>query len=145
MTASPTPSAAVSPALQADLVVVLHFAYVQFVVLGQLLIVIGWLRRWNWVRNFWFRLAHFIAIGLVALEALMEIECPLTTWEKSLRLQAGQPVNQASFIGRMMHNVLFVDCPESAFTWLHVGFALLVAATLFLVPPRIPRRRRGES
>ena len=42
----------------ADGVVALHVSYVAFVVLGQLLILAGVVFRWQWVRNFWFRLGR---------------------------------------------------------------------------------------
>ena len=39
----------------ADAVVVIHAAYIGFVILGLLAILLGVLFHWNWVRNFWFR------------------------------------------------------------------------------------------
>jgi len=44
--------------LLADIVLVVHFAFVLFVVGGLVLIWIGVVLRWAWVRNFWFRVAH---------------------------------------------------------------------------------------
>ena len=52
--------------LLADLVVIVHFAYVGFVVIGQLLILIGIVLRWQWIRNPWFRLIHLAMILIVA-------------------------------------------------------------------------------
>ena len=49
----------------ADALLVIHVAFVAFVVFGLILILIGKLRRWNWVRNTWFRIAHLCAIGIV--------------------------------------------------------------------------------
>ena len=43
----------------ADIVVVIHFAYVAFVVLGLVAVLMGYVFKWNWVRNRWFRLTHF--------------------------------------------------------------------------------------
>jgi hypothetical protein len=71
--------------LAADVVVVLHAAYVWFVVFGQLAILIGILRRWAWVRNKWFRWLHLLAISIVVFESLLGIVCPLTTLEGWLR------------------------------------------------------------
>ena len=124
-------------ALLADLVVAIHVAYVAFVILGELAIVAGALLRWGWVRNPWFRLTHLAAIALVALEAVFHIACPLTVWEDGLRRQAGQQVADGTFIGRCLHNLLFYnDVPNWVFTAAYIGFALVVAATLILVPPR---------
>jgi hypothetical protein len=123
-------------ALLADLIVAVHVAYVSYVVVGQLAIVVGLLRRWEWVRNPWFRLTHLAAIAIVALEAIFDIECPLTVWERRLRGLAGQDVDQTTFIGRLLHDLIFWDAPPWVFPLLHVGFALLVLATFVLAPPR---------
>ena len=40
---------------------------------------------WEWVRNWWFRVAHLVAILIVAAEAFLDIPCPLTEWEYRLR------------------------------------------------------------
>jgi lysylphosphatidylglycerol synthetase-like protein (DUF2156 family) len=135
----------------ADSLVAAHAAYVAYVVVGLLLIWIGLARGWRWIRNAWFRLTHLAAIGIVALEAMFGIECPLTSWERQLREAAGQPVSDATFIGRLFHNLLFYeDVPPWVFTILHIGCALLVIATFVLAPPRWSKRtmelvRSGKS
>ena len=120
----------------ADLIVAAHVAYVSYIVGGLLLILIGAARNWSWVRNPWFRLTHLLAIGIVALEAAWEIECPLTVWERDLRVLARQEVSSESFVGRCLHNLIFYECPPWALNALHIGFALLVLLTLILLPPR---------
>ncbi|GIW80856.1 MAG: hypothetical protein KatS3mg105_2663 [Gemmatales bacterium] len=125
----------------ADVIVVIHVAYVGFVIVGQLLIVGGALLRWQWVRNFWFRVCHLVAILIVAYEALAGIVCPLTVWEDELRRMAGQTVEEGSFIGRFMHSILFYDLEPWIFTVCYVAFALLVLGTFVLVPPRWRRRQ----
>ena len=128
----------------ADLIVVVHLAYVAFVVGGMVLILVGIVRRWCWVRNFWFRALHFAAIGLVAAESLGGITCPLTDWEDDLRVQAGDvdPTGRvgepASFVGRLVHRLMFYECPEWAFTMVYCLLAAAVLATLILAPPKWP-------
>ena len=90
----------------ADVVVVLHAAYVTFVVFGELAILLGIVLRWSWIRNRTFRLLHLSAILVVVLEAWCGITCPLTTWENWLRSQAGQTVEEGDFIGRWLHQRL---------------------------------------
>lgn len=123
-------------ALLADAILVAHFAFVLFVVGGLALIWTGAAAGWRWVRNFWFRIAHLAAICFVALEALIGMVCPLTEWEDALR---GTP-SETSFIARSLHGVLFYSLPEWVFATAYVLFALVVALTLWLVPPR----RRGD-
>ena len=122
--------------LLADLIVAIHFSYVTFVIVGQVLIIIGILRHWRWVRNPWFRIAHFLAIVIVAGEALCDITCPLTDWEQRLRALGGTPNRGGTFIGNVLHDLLFYDAPPAVFTAAYVAFALLVLATLVLAPPR---------
>jgi hypothetical protein len=129
-------------ALLADIVVALHLAYVSFVLFGQLAVCVGWLRGWHWVRNPWFRVAHLLAITVVAAEAVLALPCPLTVWEDRLRELAGQPLEAGSFIGRLLHDLLFYEFAPWVFTTCYVGFALLVLATFWLVPPRFVRGRR---
>ena len=73
----------------ADLVLVIHAAFVAFVVVGLVLICVGRFRGWAFVRNVWFRVAHLAAMGVVAAESLVGFICPLTMWEDQLRLLAG--------------------------------------------------------
>ena len=127
----------------ADLLVAFHATYVAFVVFGLVIIWIGWFRGWQWVRNPWFRVLHLIAIVIVGVEAIFAIECPITVWERQLREAAGQPVSDATFVGRFFHNVLFWEnVPPWVFTVLHVGCAVLVIATFVLAPPRFGKRRK---
>jgi polyferredoxin len=129
----------------ADLTLIIHAAFVAFVIVGLLLIWVGRFRRWAFVRNVWFRLAHLSAIGVVAAEALAGYVCPLTTWEDRLRLLAGGEVRyQGSFIQHWLHHVMFFDLDERVFTLAYMVFFLAVALSLWFVPPRWPRRFRME-
>lgn len=125
--------------LLADLVLVVHFAFVAFVVGGLALIWIGAAAGWAWVRNFWFRVAHLAAIVFVAAEALLGVMCPLTVWEDALR---GRD-SEVGFIARWIHGVMFHQLPPWVFTVAYVGFCLIVAATFWAVPPRRSSRTRA--
>jgi hypothetical protein len=126
-----------------DLVLAVHAAFVGFVVFGLLLIWMGRLCHWAFVRNFWFRLAHLAAIGVVAAEAVAGFVCPLTTWEDRLRLLAGgEQRYQESFVQHWLHRIMFFDLSESVFTIAYLVFLLLVALSLWLVPPSLPGRSK---
>ena len=122
--------------LLADVVVGVHVAYVSYVVFGQLLIWLGLLRRWSWIGNPWFRWTHLVMILIVGGEAVLDIECPLTRWERSLREAAGQAVSGESFVGRLLHELIFVDWSPWVVNALHIIFALVVLGTFVLAPPR---------
>ena len=128
--------------LLADLLLLFHFAYVLFVVLGMVVIWMGFFLDWSFVRNFWFRLAHILAIGYVVAESLLSVVCPLTLWENELRLRAGSnSIYQNSFIQYWVHRVMFYDASEITFTILYLLFFGLVLLSFWFVPPRLPKRR----
>jgi hypothetical protein len=120
----------------ADLLATAHVGYVLFVVFGLLAIYLGRLLGWRWVHNRWFRSIHFLMISIVAFEAIFNLDCPLTTWEGDLRRLAGDGTAEGSFVERMLHALLFPELPKWAFPMLHIGFAILVLSTFWLVPVR---------
>jgi len=123
----------------ADVILIVHFAFVLFVIGGLGATWLGAALGWQWVRNVWFRVAHLCAILLVAAEAIAGIWCPLTIWEARLR---GADAEKG-FIATWVHRVLFYDFPPWVFTTAYVTFALLVAVTFWWIPP-IPRKKKGR-
>ena len=133
-------------AFLADLIVAFHLAYVSFAVGGELLILIGGIAKWEWVKNLPFRIVHLIAVVFVALEALIGIICPLTKWEYNLRRMAGQSAEEdITFVGRLIRMIIFYDFPDWFFTLLYVGFGGLVVLTLLLVPPKRKDNRHSAG
>jgi hypothetical protein len=128
--------------LTADLVVVVHFAFVAFVVFGLLLTLLGGVRRWEWVRGVRFRAIHLAAIGFVVAESLCGVICPLTVWEQRLRDLAGQASYRGDFIATWVHDLLFFDFEPWVFTACYCAFGAVVALSWVLVPPR---RRHVEN
>ena len=128
--------------LLADILLAIHIAYVAYILLGLVLIWVGLKRRWNWVRSHWFRLTHFAAILIVVLELIFKTACPLTVWELELRSLAGRPVSEATLVARLMNYLLFIMAPGWMAQVIYIGFALAIAATFILAPPR---RRRGKQ
>jgi hypothetical protein len=129
----------------ADLVVAVHFTYVAFVVVGMAAILIGFALRWSWVRNFWFRAIHLLLIGIVVVESIFGVVCPLTTWENRLRDAGGEVTEDGSFIGRWVHDLLFIDASPWVLTTCYILFGLAVLATFIFAPPRRPRWMRKSK
>jgi hypothetical protein len=118
--------------MMADVILVVHFLIVAFIVGGLVLVWAGAALGWRWVRNPGFRYLHLGAIAFVAAEALLGVVCPLTVWEDMLRGGA----RAESFVGRWVRYFLYYDAPEWVFTAAYVAWAAATLATLRLVPPR---------
>ena len=127
--------------LLADIVLVVHFAFVAFVVGGLAAIWVGAAAGWRWVRNPWFRWIHLIAIGVVVVQAWLGVICPLTTWESALRARGGDATYEGSFIAHWLNELLYFQAPAWVFTLCYSLFGALVLASWFLVRPRSVRRR----
>ncbi len=121
--------------LLADLILVTHGLFVAFVILGLVAILLGGYRRWGWVRNWWFRAIHILAIGLVMAEAWLGLICPLTEWENRLRVAGGESSYSDSFIQHWLHEILFYDFDPWIFTAAYTAFGILVFIAWILVPP----------
>jgi hypothetical protein len=74
--------------LLADVVVVAHLAYLVFIPVGGFL-------AWRWRSVIGVHLAA-VAVGLVSIT--IGFECPLTSWENSLRDRAGEHRYKGGFI-----------------------------------------------
>jgi hypothetical protein len=123
-------------ALLADVVLVLHIAYVATVVFGLVAIWIGWLRGWRWVRNPWIRGGHLAMIAVVVAESWLGIICPLTTWEWHWRHAAGQSPGDAGPLAPWLHPLLFFDAPWWLFTTCYTLFGGLVLLSFVVIRPR---------
>lgn len=123
----------------ADAVVIVHAAYVGFVVIGFAAIVAGAIAGARWSRSFALRAAHLAAILLVCVEVAIGAICPLTALENSLRLLADASAYRADFVGYWVDRLIFYDAPAWVFAVLYFGFAALVGLSWWLWPPRWPR------
>ena len=129
----------------ADLVLIAHVAVALFVVLGQIIIVVGGSVGLKWVRNLWFRIAHLILVTLIAAETWIGAECPLTKLERALRLSSGQPFYKETFTEHWIAPVLFFPAPPWVFILLHTTAALIVFGSLILIPPIFVRLVPGGT
>ena len=128
--------------LLANLIVVIHIAYVVYVVGGLVAILIGAWRGRTWIRNPWFRVTHLLAILIVVFEIFLKLNCPLTTWENRARAAGQQPVDGSAFMDRLLSFILVGNAPGWFIDALYYVFAVAIVATFFLVPPRWKARRR---
>jgi len=127
--------------LLADIIAFIHLGYVIYVILGFILIVLGIILRWKWIRSLSFRITHLLAIVGVACEALLGINCPLTVLEFKLRYAPCLSGKKVSFIGNIIDSILFYNAPGWLFTIIYTAFAIVVVITFIIAPPT----RRGRS
>ncbi len=127
-------------AVLADAMLTLHVGIVLFLLLGQLLILIGGPRGWCWVRGPLFRYGHLGVMGFVAVQTWLGQLCPLTIWEQALRARAGQSAYAESFIEHWLSRLLFVEAPWWMFVAAYSAFFALVVFSWWRWPPQ---RRRG--
>jgi hypothetical protein len=127
--------------LMADAVLAIHFAVVVFVVGGLLLVVVGNQRRWAWVDDLRFRVAHLLAIAVVVAQAWLGRLCPLTELESWLRGRAGAAPYERSFVEHWLQRIVYCDAPFWVFTAVYTLFGVMVLAAWWRFPPR---RRRGD-
>ena len=83
--------------LLAELVVILHFLFVAYAILGGLLVL-----RWRWSL-----FVHLPALVWAALIEFLHWTCPLTPLENWLRRASGQPAYEEGFIERYLVDVLY--------------------------------------
>ena len=120
----------------ADVVVIVHLAFVLFVVFGGLLVL-------RWPRVAW---AHIPAAAWgVAIEFFGWI-CPLTPLENELRLRAGRASYDGDFIGRYLLPVIYPEgLTRETQLALGAGALLLNIAIYWVVLTRRGRRVQVHS
>ena len=129
----------------ADFVTIIHAAYVAFVVIGFVAILVGWAAGWYWVRNRYFRVAHLAMILFVCCEALIGTTCPLTLWENMLRAKGGESGYSRDFVGYWLDSLIFYQAPPWMFTTAYLTFGALVLVTFCFVPMQWPTAIRSAA
>jgi hypothetical protein len=121
--------------LAADILLIIHVLFVVFVVVGLLLIFIGKVQQWQWVRWPWLRVAHLVGIGIVVVQSWLGVICPLTIWEMMLREKAGEAVYVGSFISHWLSTLLYYQAPDWVFVVVYTAFGAIVVFSWVWVRP----------
>lgn len=119
----------------ADIILIIHFLFVGFILSGFILIWIGALFKWRWIRNWRFRIIHLCAMAFVAMESVFGITCPLTNWEHQLRMTSGNGYG-GSFMQHWIHKILFYSAPEWVFTVIYVFLTTGIIVSWFIIKPQ---------
>ena len=115
----------------ANLIVVLHFTFVIFVVLGGLLAL-------RWPRIIWLHVPAVIWGALIEFTGWI---CPLTPLENRLRQAAGEPGYQRDFIAHYILPALYPNGLTRNDQLMLGGLALVINIAIYVVV--IARKGRG--
>jgi len=122
--------------LQAEIVLLLHFCFVIFTVLGGLLVL----------RQRWIAWLHLPAVVWGILVEFFSWACPLTTLENSLREIGGEAGYETGFIDYYISAVLYAPLSPQArmlLGLLLVGFNLFLY--LYILRRRFPVHQPGGN
>ena len=141
----------------ADLMVVIHFAWLLFMLWGFCLTLYSVVRLYvfrsssAYCRRFldrWiFRTLHLGGIAFVALLAALGKYCPLTIWEYNLRVRYDPALTYpGSFIASWIERLVYPSVPPMAIILPTIFVALFtLMAYLFCPPRKIKRLFKRES
>ena len=121
----------------ADLVALLHVAFVAFVLFGFILLLVGDLSGCQWSRNRGLRAAHLLAVIYTLGRTWLGAACPLRTLEDALRGGGRTP---AAGIAAWSHRLFFRGADHRQFTLGVTLFSALVLAEMIL-SSRIPEKQ----
>ena len=114
----------------ADALVVVHLAYLAFLPLGGFLV-------WRWPRLVW---AHLAAVAAGIASITVGFDCPLTTWEQSLRRRGGQRPYTNGFVDQYLTGRVY----PHGYDWaVQAIFGICIVASYALMVRR--SQRASES
>ncbi|EQD76007.1 hypothetical protein B1B_01979, partial [mine drainage metagenome] len=119
-------------------ILILHLGIIVFNIGGLIVIPWGGVRGWSWVRNFWLRLAHLVALSVVAIQALLGRACFLTIWQAELSTRAEARGHTPPLIAHWINQLIFWPIPLWVFTLLYIVVWVYTVALWWRFPPRAP-------
>lgn len=120
--------------LAADLIVLLHLAFIGFVLFGGLLCF----HRINWI---WLHLPAMLWGVWVEWSGWI---CPLTPLENYFRHRAASLGDQEGFISHYLIPLIYPEQLPIALQWYLGGFILVVNLVIYLCVLQKRRKRNGE-
>ena len=119
--------------MTAELVVIIHFAFVVFVVCGGLLVL--WRRWWAWL--------HLPAVLWGVLIEMGGWVCPLTYLENTLRQQTGTQTYSGDFVGQYLLPLLYPQELTRGMQWAFAASLVVVNLLVYWLALRRYRRLRN--
>ena len=117
----------------ADFIVIIHFGFIVFVVLGGLLV-------FRWPKLMWL---HLPAVAWGVVIEFARFICPLTPLENRLRIAAGESGYSGGFIDQYLIPVVYPDGLNGP-TQIALG-VLVISINLVLYSVVIAKRKRNKE
>lgn len=120
-------------AIAADIVIVLHFLWIAFVILGFPVLL--------WINNARWRLIHLAAVIWMVLMQLTRSICPLTYLEAWLKSEGqGAEVYSGKFLIETIERLIYVDTVTlEKITWATGTYLLLIVLSFWFRP--LPKKK----
>jgi uncharacterized protein DUF2784 len=119
----------------ADLVLVLHLAYLAFIPIGGFL---AW--RWRWVM--W---PHLAAVAVALVSVTVGFDCPLTSWEQSLRRRGGERAYTNGFVDHYLTGRVYPHGYDWLVQLIFVSCVVISYAVLLTRPQLTQQLRRAST
>ena len=122
----------------AGALLLVHFSLTAFITFGFFLIPIGHKLDWDWIKNRNLRLLHFFLMGVITVETIVGLTCPLTVLENMFR----DVDYSSSFMSYWIAQILYWDMPGQVFV---IFYSLCLGWVLILwkVCPPIQKMSDG--
>lgn len=99
----------------ADIILIIHFVVIVFVLSIFIFVPYGYSEGWEWVRKKKIRYLHLFIISFVSIESVLGLICPLTILENSLR----QKITTESFVSQYLSKIIYFNFPSIFFIFLY--------------------------
>jgi len=130
----------------ADSVIVIHFLFILFMLLGFLLTLYAVLFREKFFDRWVFRSLHLLGIFYVASLSILGKYCPLTILENELRSRyAMSSVYSGSFIVHYLEKLVYPDVNPLVIQIPTVFIAIFTIMVFIIKPPKIKIKKRGQA
>ncbi len=114
----------------ANLIIVIHFLFIVFVLFGGLLVL-------RWPKLIWLHLPAIVWGFLVELNGWL---CPLTPWENQFRQLAGKLVYEGDFIGEYLIPLIYPVNLTREMQFMFAAIVVLLNAVIYFFIWRKTRR-----
>jgi len=120
-----------------DVLLLIHFGLAAVISAGFFIIPLGYKLGWNWIKKRNLRILHLSLIGVITIETILGLACPLTVLENMFR----DVEYSMSFMSYWIAQILYWDLPRQVFVMLYLlcfGWVLI----LWKICPPIERVKK---